>query len=408
MKNIVFSLRQFGLKGLFIACAVLSLCNTTTVHAVSPDDIYSINNNTAFYDGTDGGGSGGTCGGTTIPNGTLPSFIPEPYNGAFTAAGAKYKVSPLLIAGLFTEEHFTNDDPKNLPGRWKNLPKNQPDPNSGWATSPTGASGPFQFIPSTWDSLGVDGNHDGKKDVQNIVDASFGAGNYAAHDGATADTPESKWEKFANGYGGNAVFNGVTYGQHVIQYVDYYKTGSSIPTPPTSNSTTDSSGATCSGGEVAGNIAQTAINLSWADGPHGASDGKASYISALNKYDNGGAGGADCGSFVATVVRASGADKNYPQSGTPTQIDYLNRQSRSTLGKWQSIPNLGNTSDLQPGDVFIVNQGFGAAGHTFVYIGKQANGNNIAEASLNDQMPYQNKVFFSDQRGKFSIFRFKG
>ncbi|MEU7580554.1 lytic transglycosylase [Streptomyces sp. NPDC041068] len=40
------------------------------------------------------------------------------------------------------------------------------------------AVGPMQFIPSTWDSWGQDGNNDGEKDPNNIYDAALAAGRY--------------------------------------------------------------------------------------------------------------------------------------------------------------------------------------------------------------------------------------
>ncbi|OAH16006.1 lytic transglycosylase domain-containing protein [Streptomyces jeddahensis] len=40
------------------------------------------------------------------------------------------------------------------------------------------AVGPMQFIPSTWESWGSDGNADGKKDPNNIYDAALAAGRY--------------------------------------------------------------------------------------------------------------------------------------------------------------------------------------------------------------------------------------
>ncbi|MCX4722632.1 lytic transglycosylase domain-containing protein [Streptomyces sp. NBC_01306] len=40
------------------------------------------------------------------------------------------------------------------------------------------AVGPMQFIPSTWAAWGQDGNHDGKKDPDNVFDAALAAGHY--------------------------------------------------------------------------------------------------------------------------------------------------------------------------------------------------------------------------------------
>ena len=47
-----------------------------------------------------------------------------------------------------------------------------------------GAMGPMQFMRATWDAMGVDGDHDGIRDVYNSVDAIWGAANYLCHEGA--------------------------------------------------------------------------------------------------------------------------------------------------------------------------------------------------------------------------------
>ena len=44
------------------------------------------------------------------------------------------------------------------------------------------AVGPMQFIPSTWAHWGVDANHDGKADPNNIFDATLAAGRYLCAD----------------------------------------------------------------------------------------------------------------------------------------------------------------------------------------------------------------------------------
>lgn len=47
-----------------------------------------------------------------------------------------------------------------------------------------GAMGPMQFMPATWQAMGVDGDHDGVADVYNPVDAIWSAANYLCHEGA--------------------------------------------------------------------------------------------------------------------------------------------------------------------------------------------------------------------------------
>lgn len=50
------------------------------------------------------------------------------------------------------------------------------------------AVGPMQFIPSTWRNWGADGNGDGKKDPNNIFDATLAAGRYLCADNRNLST----------------------------------------------------------------------------------------------------------------------------------------------------------------------------------------------------------------------------
>lgn len=51
------------------------------------------------------------------------------------------------------------------------------------------AEGPMQFLPSTWARWAADGDGDGKKNVQNVYDASLGAAHYLCADNADLATP---------------------------------------------------------------------------------------------------------------------------------------------------------------------------------------------------------------------------
>lgn len=90
---------------------------------------------------------------------------PFDYQEVFTKAAGSYKISPAILATIFSSEHHTTS--------WPDSPR-----TVQWKSSPVGASGPFQFMPATWRSNGVDANGDGKKDIQNLDDAAFGAARY--------------------------------------------------------------------------------------------------------------------------------------------------------------------------------------------------------------------------------------
>lgn len=85
------------------------------------------------------------------PVGTALSMsVPGDYQELIEEAGNTCpEVSPNLLAALLTQESGFN-------------PK---------ARSPVGAQGIAQFMPSTWESHGIDGNRDGKRDVWDPEDA---------------------------------------------------------------------------------------------------------------------------------------------------------------------------------------------------------------------------------------------
>ncbi|MEV7080049.1 bifunctional lytic transglycosylase/C40 family peptidase [Streptomyces sp. NPDC093516] len=80
----------------------------------------------------------------------LSLAVPAEYQDLIEDAGNTCpEVSPNLLAALLTQESGFN-------------PK---------ATSPVGAQGIAQFMPSTWEKHGIDGNGDGKRDVWDPADA---------------------------------------------------------------------------------------------------------------------------------------------------------------------------------------------------------------------------------------------
>jgi len=174
--------------------------------------------------------------------------------------------------------------------------------------------------------------------------------------------------------------------------------------PTVDGATITSGDAECSSGVASGDIAQTAINFSWEDGRSTLTP-KPEYKQAVQKYNPSAPyAGADCGAFVGTVMRASGADPDYPLSFTPDQEDYVKNS-----GKYEIVRNTGSTSILQPGDILIVNGssgGSGADGHTYIFTGNHGVFN-AAGASMGSKMPHMHNAFLSDYRGDYTIARLK-
>lgn len=100
------------------------------------------------------------------------SNIPEPHKTVIERAASRHSVNPNFIAALFLTEQG------NI---WK--------PFEGpYASSHAGASGPFQFMPGTWNAYKEDGNGDGVMDIQNFEDAAYAASKLAAT-GTNQTTP---------------------------------------------------------------------------------------------------------------------------------------------------------------------------------------------------------------------------
>lgn len=159
---------------------------------------------------------------------------------------------------------------------------------------------------------------------------------------------------------------------------------------------------------MAGSVAETALGLAWPQPPSAASPPRdpllptPAYKSAVSQYfPNAPSQGADCGVFVGIVMRASGADSNYPQSGTSSQYDYVTHSDKYII-----LTNVQSTADLQPGDIAIL-PGDGVSGHTFIYVGPQAGGYNEASASQAERMPSLGPSVLQDSRGQYIIARLK-
>ncbi|MFD3616686.1 lytic transglycosylase domain-containing protein [Streptomyces sp. NPDC058676] len=82
------------------------------------------------------------------------------------------------------------------------------------------AVGPMQFIPSTWEWAGRDGNDDGKKDPNNVYDAALAAGHYLCRFG---------WDLSTQADLNSAILSynhSQDYLNTVLSWLEYYRKGS--------------------------------------------------------------------------------------------------------------------------------------------------------------------------------------
>jgi len=98
------------------------------------------------------------------------------YESVYKTAGEKFGVPWQILYGL----HMTETGGRN--GYILN--------HGG-----SGAQGPMQFMPGTWRAYGVDGDGDGVADINNAIDAIYGAANYLVKHGTL--------ESGLRAYGGN-------------------------------------------------------------------------------------------------------------------------------------------------------------------------------------------------------------
>lgn len=147
-----------------------------------------------------------------------------------------------------------------------------------------------------------------------------------------------------------------------------------------------------------------ALKLAWPETGHGC-NAKPEYKEAMDKVNTGDVGGGipvpgcSCDRFVATVIRYSGADPNVIKGNTDSQLIYFKQHPEL----YQEITNQHNTSNMQPGDIMVLN------GHIMMYVKREDGTEGIASASIGSRTgEFSPHVYFSDSRGNYHIFRFTG
>lgn len=179
-----------------------------------------------------------------------------------------------------------------------------------------------------------------------------------------------------------------------------------------------SAGLTANGVTACGNndgIVNTALLLAWnreTEGRHDKTDPKPEYDRAMRQVGtwwssgpcNGNGtcapNGASCDVFVATVMRYSGSDPDFPEYGPIRQQDHMLAHPEMYV----EIENLQDTANLQAGDIFVVGNENGR--HIFIYMGVVDGKWMQASASFNgrtgEYFAYEN---YTDYGALYRIFR---
>lgn len=163
------------------------------------------------------------------------------------------------------------------------------------------------------------------------------------------------------------------------------------------------SNAVCISGSGNGDINQTALELSWPERGHDPwNDPKPEYALALqetgvNKLgDNCSMNGNSCDAFVATVLRYSGVDPDAPCCGAENLLNYF----ASHPEKYAEIPNTGNSSNMEPGDIRVRG---GNSAHVELFVQREDGTYGIASASHCDRTADYGIGYYSDS--SYRIFR---
>lgn len=198
--------------------------------------------------------------GSDVPPGTLPSTVPEPYNGIFTKAAQQFKIPPALLAAIYLVEHSSymvdtregrTIDPATFKFADPPPPYGTGETPEDWGSSSANAKGPFQFLDSTWgvgkpysgpdgdpqvQGYQVDGNGDGKQESSDLTDGAFGAAKYMSFLYKDAgEDPAKAGAGYNSGNINSQHPDALAYGKATKIVYDYYGGGSPdearAPTP---------------------------------------------------------------------------------------------------------------------------------------------------------------------------------
>ncbi len=365
------------------------------------------------------------------PGLTLPGSTPAAYKALFEQAAAKTGINPAFLAAIFVTEHGNT---------W-------PSPDSQWASSSAGASGPFQFMPGTWREYGNNGN------IQNLEEATAAAARLLKALGATTSTPLGTLQqpytqnprtfmyiagaynagsgtmelrsKPTSGIEGSPGRDGRRLPDETVNYVKnvYYlltsnfvngnkgygnaegkvvdNTAGKASAGAVTQQVSASGTASCSS-FTPSTVVDTAVGLAWPDEGHGKNkeDATEAYQKTMPEVHTNLVLDiwSDCGVFVATVMRSTKADPEYHLRSTSAQLDYGKRNP----DKFEVIQNVQDSSQFKAGDIIIYDKG-----HTVLFVGEgKIKGFNAVDASWKDHVPQAQKAYI--EKGGTHILRLKG
>ncbi|MFJ4790803.1 NlpC/P60 family protein [Streptomyces sp. NPDC088794] len=201
-----------------------------------------------------------------------------------------------------------------------------PDTDNGrWDGTTTGerAVGPFQFLPSTWQSIGHDGNGDSTADPHNADDAALGAADYLCGGGGGRDLTKRTQLKAAiwqYNHSGEYVTN-------VLGWIDQYTAAAK---DPDLNNVTGTARTV-----IEAALSQRGVPYSWGGGN---ASGKSYGICCSPKGKSGtGIKGFDCSGLTQYAYARAGIS--------------LPRVAAAQAAAGQRIPASLGTGALKPGDL---------------------------------------------------------
>jgi murein DD-endopeptidase MepM/ murein hydrolase activator NlpD len=155
-------LRRFVKVHLVLSALLILFAHSNIALAIDEgtQDFYSSNSILVFDEDAGACASGPGGGGGAATGQPLPTAVPEPWRTLIESTAGTYPTADrrLVAATLWAEN--------------RGWPVYK---TSGWGVSEAAAAGPWQFIPSTWASMGTDGDGDGRKDPDNPRDAVHAA-----------------------------------------------------------------------------------------------------------------------------------------------------------------------------------------------------------------------------------------